>query len=54
VKLSNEQKLVSNKLLGGIGHYSSRLCFCCNRPKSQAGGQTDKRTRQWVCMECKK
>lgn len=54
MKLSNEQQLVANRLRASTGHFSSRLCFCCNKPKSQMGGQIDKRTRQWVCVECKK
>ncbi len=52
--LSNEQKLMANKLRHNSGHYSSRMCFSCNKGKSQMGGGIDKKTRQWVCVECKK
>jgi transposase len=52
--LSNEQKAMANKLRHNSGHYSSRMCFSCNKGKSQMGGGIDKKTRQWVCVECKK
>jgi hypothetical protein len=36
----------------GVGHNAQRLCWSCNKPKSQDGGRYVSRLRLWHCASC--
>lgn len=36
----------------GPGLSPTRLCWTCSKPKPDAGGRLDKRTRLWSCAAC--
>lgn len=44
--------LTHKRIAKGVGHFVTRMCFTCNKPKSEHGGAINKRTRMWSCIAC--
>lgn len=51
-RLSAVADLTHKQSKSGDGHNILRMCFTCNKPKTELGGAIHKRTRMWSCAAC--
>lgn len=51
-RYSDVKDLTEKRNAPSPGAALRRLCWACNKPKSDLGGKTDKRTRAWHCAGC--
>lgn len=51
-RLSKVKDLTAIRTAPGVGMNIRKMCFTCNKPRSDAGGRWNKRTKMWSCAAC--